>query len=227
MLKRAKVVMLPANEKAPSNILLWEIRNKLTYLETETTTRECKSGFPQHLYTTSDDEIKEGDWYIDDTSTVRQSFTSDKDYWSVRTDYKKIITTTDSSLKIEIFGLGETAMCSLPEPSQSFIQKYVEEYNKGNIITDVLVECEEYAVGSYGMSDGEPTMDIRLKVNPKDNTITIKKVKDSWNREEVISLIRKFSDYADNQIDHQGINNACCSIGSCGWDEDEWIEENL
>jgi len=28
-----------------------------------------------------------------------------------------------------------------------------------------------------------------VKVNPKDNTITIKKLKDSWNREEVKKLM--------------------------------------
>ena len=45
---------------------------------------------------------------------------------------KKIIaTTTDSSLV-------------LPQPSKQFIQKYVEEYNKGREIKEVLVEYEEY-----------------------------------------------------------------------------------
>ena len=32
---------------------------------------------------------------------------------------------------------------------------------------------------------------LRLKVNPKDNTITIKKVKDSWNREEILNDIEQ------------------------------------
>jgi len=30
-------------------------------------------------------------------------------------------------------------------------------------------------------------------VNPKDNTITIKRVKESWNREEVEKLIMKYA----------------------------------
>jgi len=33
----------------------------------------------------------------------------------------------------------------------------------------------------------------RLRVNPKDNTITIKRVKESWNREEVEKLIMKYA----------------------------------
>ena len=36
---------------------------------------------PQHLYFTTDDKIKEGDWYIDDVNAVRQAVTSDPDYW--------------------------------------------------------------------------------------------------------------------------------------------------
>ena len=60
---------------------------------------------------------------------------------------------------------------------------------------------------------------LRLKINPKDNTITIKKVKDSWNREEVVQLL----------ID------CCAEISSIHGklkgkepaDLYKWIEENL
>jgi len=52
----------------------------------------------------------------------------------------------------------------------------------------------------------------KLKVNPKDNTITIKKLKDSWNKDEVIELIYKY----------------CKEITQCISEKDEkWIEENL
>ena len=54
-----------------------------------------------------------------------------------------------------------------------------------------------------------------MKVNPKDNTITIKKVKDSWNREEVIELI---SDWTRMK---SGLNiNLPDNF-------DNWIETNL
>jgi hypothetical protein len=35
-----------------------------------------------------------------------------------------------------------------------------------------------------------PNKRLKLKINPKDNTITIKKVKDSWNRVELINLLQ-------------------------------------
>ena len=112
-------------------------------------------------------------------------------------DVKKIIATTDTSL--EIFDKELSDMHSvkvnilLPQPSQQFIQKYIEEYNRGNIITDVLVEynCGDSHCSLFGCQKhlGCKNESIQtVKINPKDNTITIKKVKDSYSREEVRKL---------------------------------------
>ena len=60
---------------------------------------------PQHLYVISDDEIKFDDYYIDDVNFVRRSITSNKDYWNVRKSYKKIIASSDTSLKLPIIPL--------------------------------------------------------------------------------------------------------------------------
>lgn len=93
----------------------------------------------QHIYIVSNNEnIFIGDWYLDDTNNVRQSVTSDSHYWDIRPEYKKIIATTNKSLKIydsetlasncgfylksnsvPIFGLTE-----------SFIKSYIDIYNK-------------------------------------------------------------------------------------------------
>lgn len=35
-------------------------------------------------------EIKEGDWYIDDSNIIRVAITGDSDYWNARKSYKKI-----------------------------------------------------------------------------------------------------------------------------------------
>jgi hypothetical protein len=53
--------------------------NKLKLIHTE-----------NYLLAVSNKEIKEGDWYLDDTDMVRQSVTSDEMYWSVRQDYMLI-----------------------------------------------------------------------------------------------------------------------------------------
>lgn len=47
-----------------------------------------------HYVVVDDSEIKEGDWYIDDSNCIRQSVTSDKEYWGRRMDYKKITHST-------------------------------------------------------------------------------------------------------------------------------------
>lgn len=203
--KRVKVVMLPTNEKSK---LVLSYRNELAINWTHDLAKFDDATY-QNLYFISDEEIKEGDWYYNHKEYYKGCYrrtpeTDDKSYL----DFKKIIATTDKSL-------------NLPQPSQSFIEKYIEEYNKGNVITEVMVEyegicsnCEEYHEQSILCSDRDgfdaQIEPFRLKVNPKDNTITIRKIKDSWNREEVIRLLLDFNNDKPGAFDCSG-----------------WIEENL
>ena len=149
----------------------------------------------QHLYIISDDEIKENNTHFYNPHSGQLHISGNHtDYIAInKNGCKKIIATTDVSL-------------GLPQPSQQFIQKYVDEYNKGNIITNVLVEY------NYFLDDNGILPYWNLKVNPKDNTITIKKVKDSYTREEVENLI--YSAMTDR-----------CYTTVAEWKK--WIEENL
>ena len=105
-------------------------------------------------------------------------------------DVKKIIATTDTSLYREESCTGYTETRSrtfyskkpLPKPSKQFIEKYIEEYNKGEIITNVLVEYEEWCNcnGSIKMRKHLRTTKCdkcieweELKINPKDNSLNI------------------------------------------------------
>ena len=216
--KKTKVVMLPTNEKAAMFI------NKKTPAIMQIGDNKVKNEFwaGQHLYFLSDEEIKEGDWYIHNQIKwlrVQQCVGT-----NLPMDSKKIIATTDKSLKN--YGKGvdkimntfnDTFADYLPQPSQLFIEKFVEEYNKGNQITEVLVEYErdelvdDYVIEMYNLI----TYDT-LKINPKNNTITIRKAKDSWSREEVKQLFDKMyalTDFVD--------------INVIKVDFDKWIEENL
>ena len=236
MFKRAKVVMLPTNEKSTNIVKI--LKNIISY----TTSKNIPVATYQHLYITSNDEIKDGDWCI---HTVDNNFIFriTNSYIKNNPNYKdyceKIIATTDK-LPIESYqGHFEGKYCTnyLPQPSQAFIEKYVEEYNKGNIITDVMVKYERKTNSSLGYKEycyltqdntalntignfvkgnkydfDNYEIEEYLKVNPKDNTITIKKVKDSWNREEVEELI--YSAMKDR-----------CYTTIAEWRK--WIEENL
>ncbi len=199
---KSKVVMLATNQKA--NVYLNEyandknkadklvfggnIKNELTSSSKDLEDRGYKA---QHLYFLSDEEIKDCDWMIntngDTLIQFKDKFKHEGD-GSWREFWRKVIATTDSyiacvkdTLSIpQRKGLTNhypTEKWILPQPSQSFLQVFVREYNKGNVIKEVLVEYSR-------TMDGTPTYN-RLSVNPKDNTITIKKIKDSWSRGEL------------------------------------------
>lgn len=185
MWKNCKVVVFPTNKKALDKGQLY-LSMDSNPMVLGLTMRSFTSGenfnkVPQHLYITSDEEIKEGDWFICNQAMqqcvevrkdnnypykIINKFNGEIQYHSKH--WKgKIIATTDKSLE-------------LPQPSQQFIEKYIEEYNRGNVITDVLVEYEANSknIIKYGARGKH------IKVNPKDNTITIEKVKNSWTKEE-------------------------------------------
>jgi len=191
--KKCKVVMLPTNQKAEIGTKNWYFKGTQALIINE---------FVSNLYILSDDEIKEGDWMYNEERepSVLQCIGKG----SLR-GWKKIIATTDKSLCDGKCAKNE-CVCVFPQPSEGFIEKYVEEYNKGNVVTEVMVEY------NHGTGVFKNFCDI-LKVNPKDNTITIRAVKDSWSREEVIALCKKCYDQIDMDESEYDLNT--------------WIEENL
>lgn len=152
-----------------------------------------------HLYFFSNDEIKEGEYGIF-LPTMKIIKGNEED--GIHPDIKKIIITTDNSLKIVCSGCRFSKLnyikyncdCeSQPQPSRIFTHRYIEAYNKGQIITEVLVEYEdtftkneEVYIDENNCKGNYSTHSKQLKVNSEDNTVDIKKVKDSWNREEHI-----------------------------------------
>ena len=138
----------------------------------------------QHLYFLSDDEIKEGDWFL---CTYTNNISNKLSGFEKKECCKKIISTTDESLQIKIpnqtLPNGATLIdCTtgLPKPSDSFIKKYIEEYNVGKQIIKVFVEHD---VREYKGHIATP-----LKVD-SNNIITTKKVKDNYSREEVEEIL--------------------------------------
>lgn len=158
----------------------------------------------QHLYIISDDVIKEGDWYFNPAGNqiVKCEYKHETIACKQEPVCKKIIATTDSSLIIyehQVFrnGLARLKEVKLPQPSQSFIEKYIKQYNKENIITDVMVEyqddlwVQDYATTPISPLPPMVNLGGEIKVNTKDNTITIKRIQDTFTREEVIELLHR------------------------------------
>ena len=209
--KKAKVVILPTNQQTKYLMVYSDVEKTKGKLILNGLKNDEYKEY-QNIYIISDNKIKEGDYcysykmnkIVKSTCDVSREANKNIGFW------EKVIATTDKTLS-------QTNRTEIPQPSQQFIQKYIEEYNRGNIITDVLVEYElisneEYFLNTINPDENVPYFDEDLKINPKYNTISIKKVKDSWNREEVENLI------------YTAMKDRCYTT-IAEWKK--WIEENL
>ena len=230
--KNSQVILLLTKSK--TNLYLSDNSTVLNYATIST-----YFSTSQHLYIVNGDAILLDDWgYHNLDGTVIQ-FTADLIDKDVRRfGYKKVIATTDTFLYKETGRAVETVngfkatYRYLPKPSKEWFEHFINEYNKGNIITDVLVE---YELIPFSKLAPNRERDSRLKVNP-DNTINIKSTKDSWNREELKELLLKISPNNTNEL--QEFNNKWSDGEKVEWGINkayfhdtliinDWIKENL
>ena len=217
--KRAKVVMLPTKQETKYLMVYSDVEKIKGKLILNGLKNDEYKEY-QHLYIISDDEIKEGDWLVEGIPSLfpfavikvtKEDYDRCRENWQYGS-CRKIIATTDETLYLT-FNNGKTDLkFVLPKPSDSFIFKYIEEYNKGNQITDVLVEYK-WNGGRAGDYEMIPKID-------SDNTITIKKVKDSYSREEVIEILGKMRDYCKYGWKGDSLHRVF-------YDYNNWIKENL
>jgi hypothetical protein len=251
---KGKVVMLPIKGGENFPILLntngrGDSLHKPTenYYYTEDYLKESKFQ-AQHLYFLSDEEIKEGDWIINHGFTTSFVDKAEKKFLDLynHSDICKIIAITDKAITyysdVEINGF--SGDMTFPEPSKDFIKKWIEEYNKGNKIEEVMVEHDSELIhgrlainpfsGKHdtilGMNEEKDMVffdnsqtpysikSVKL-VNPiikvnETNEINIKTVKDSWTREEVCVKLREFRLHAWKE-------------GITAMELENWIDKNL
>ena len=201
MWEKHKVVLLPSNEK--SKIVL-SYNNVLSVNHTYDLYKFDDATY-QHLYILSNEEIKEGDWFINREYFIEKDGKFEYGVWQCdknfinSNDCYKIIASTDSSLiykkqdRLQDFLYKNKIIPSIP---QSFIDKYISEYNKGNMIEEVMVEYEniinqETQLGNY---DNLPLIKEVIKINP-DNTINIKSTKDTFTLDEMYSNMQYYMEY--------------------------------
>lgn len=195
MWKECNVVMLSTSQKAP--IQLW---GKWLF--------DCKDGeysdrepeaINHHLYITSDDGIKEGDWYYSKIHNAIFQCTHSQQYFE--NEYK-IIVTTDTSLKVyagydeDISHMG--IYNSLPYPPYSLVHEFITQYNKGNVITKVLVEYKQIVANEI---DGLQFMDYTPILKLTNNAVNTKFVKNNWTKEELpIDQMLNLIGYIDTPV---------------------------
>lgn len=198
--KRAKVIMLPTEE---SKLIQMNNTKDLHYCNILKTKQQCIScnHTAQNLYITTDDEIKEGDWYVSygvenksitgniiPKQIIKADLNKTNEFliepWNKYC--KKIIATTDNLISGEEHDdsvpYPKMRSIYLPKPSQEFIKKYC----KVGGIDEVLVE---YDIFYRKINDIRNEIVYKSKIDSH-NTITIHPIKDSWNREEVVGLCK-------------------------------------
>jgi len=206
--------MLPT-EKA-SNLLLTSSRKQIM-LAPYNTKWQDKNGKPsgncQYLYILSDDEKKEGDWcYISGDHLGRRidKWTDGIESFTGNGIWKKIIATTDSSLK-------------LPLIPNYFIKEYCEMNGK---IEEVMIEYKFYDIErakvkgvEFDFFEREENLPPVIKAKfdlivTSDNYINITKVK--LNLIDIIELVKAEQDFAVEQQNkelnksfYSGVEHAC------------------
>ena len=162
-----------------------------------------KHGFDPHvvntfeLYFISDEEIKEGDYCIDGLGELFGPYIEGDTININNIKAKKIIATTDKSLSINLnnplkarqpgkqIGSVISGIKSLPQPSQAFVKGYCEQGG----IDEVMVEYINRTYAEWIEGDMDPKYYSKLIIDSH-NIITIHPVKDSWNKEEVLKIIK-------------------------------------
>lgn len=179
MKKRAKVHPLPTNKESRIGIRtnfdtpLTKV-GEMAYLPFEHD--KDKDWEYKHLYITTDDEIKEGDWVYD--AYIKQPVQLTEELFKIKHTkmYSKIIATTDFE-------------STLPQPSKEFI----EEYCRVGGIDEVDVEYGLFHDGNF--KDDDETHAFKATRKPRVNShneIIIHPVKDSWTMEDLPDLLSRF-----------------------------------
>ena len=229
--------MLPTNQRAVNKgDLVLSTGNRLysAWDDTEDTGKYT----PQHLYITSNEQIKEGDWYYTPIKrSIEQCIKQRLIVKGGENDITqlKIIATTDKSIAIEhsILSIPQrkglvndypVEKTIIPSPSPEFVQAYIKAYNAGTLITEVMVEYEDNGEEDWYGDDlnGQPFWNEKweLKID-KNNCITITRVKDSWTREELDVILNDFASAAITAALHGTLPSDAKHFTK------QWIERNL
>lgn len=201
MKQLCKVVML-STEKA-SELFIGNNNQLFIGIALPSTSKQIN----QHLYLTSDEEIKEGDWYLDTNDNIIKANKKNIEFNNPQIGWDKIIATTDKSLLQDFNKEGDGGYTIMPQIPESFIKAYVEA--KGEI-KEVLVEYQEYANNNKVDSKesyqfylkNNANFEYKAKIRP-DNTVIISASK-TYTREDMISFASKvLQDINSNSLVYQ------------------------
>lgn len=128
---------------------------------------------PQHIYFTSDEEIKEGDWVLKDNKIAYAANSKEAIDYS-QYNWNKVVDTTDPVIWGHTDNFEYEKVALIP---QDFIEAYIKQYNAGNPITEVELEVEEFTESRYANGFEELYPIAKLKLTA-DNTVIWHPVKE-------------------------------------------------
>ena len=197
-LKR-QLVMLPTQE---GSYLSKRRNGKLEYYYCPETSYVTDSEYTnQHLYVLGGDSIRAGEPYMwMDNKAISTATTNDLIHLSKHLKeghIKPILATTDRELynRIPMNG-GHFLNASLPKLRDSFVSKFMEQYNKGNVLTDVMVEYEDDLNQDDYDKDGFAAK-CRLKLD--NGCIITHKVQNSFTREEMLENMQYYMEHVQRE----------------------------
>ena len=180
----------------------------------------------RHLYITTDDEIKEGDWFYNGFNDNQPKIQQRKGRFRTCFNQHKIIATTDSKLtQTEVCNYtDEIIIEGLPSPSQAFVEKYCElgGIDEVDVELETFIDTEAFndlLKDPYYKQFPEELPNCVFNNRPKTNSnneIAIHSIKNSWNREEVEALLFKFMNRPIEILDNRRQQSL-----------EDWINENL
>ena len=204
--KRCSVELLCLGEKANCKGDLALTDNTKLYL--------CKLSYEKtdklaHIYILSEDKdeiINTGDWYYDTEDNRIDQLREDELTMSYD---RKIIATTNQVMR-------------LPRLPKGFIEKFITTFNKDEYIEFAMVEYDEKRLNEdFSQTPVLVTIEYFPKVD-KGNHITIKRIKDTYTREEHIKdikiAVQDAISYPEKFVTGICFDNSLFN---------EWIEKNL
>ncbi|MEI6186967.1 MAG: hypothetical protein WCP46_00500 [Alphaproteobacteria bacterium] len=153
----------------------------------------------KHLYFTSDEEIKEGDWFINLLyNTVKQASN-----WIYVSTCKKIVATTNPELfkntkynmdmaKNSWFNALHRAESPIliPRIGDDFVEAYIKAYNEGHPITEVMLDYTFDAVKQWiGHTSRE---NYRPKLRSNGTVIISPVVEKMYSKDELLDIITDY-----------------------------------
>jgi len=187
MKKLVKVHMLPTEDNSGLLLGLSKQGKLISYNVNDVIIENDEYNQKQHLYFTSDEEIKENDWMYDIDGDIGQAIGNDITEWEGN---RKIVATTDKTLKITKSATGyaedRTRTFYSTELLPQIPQQFIEDYCKARGIDEIYLEYFDDKIGHAMYST--PNWQLKLDSN---NCVIISPIKESWNREEVNILMEK------------------------------------